>query len=465
MAAFLCDCATEELVACNQSFQSLLEESQEALLAEPRRWTSFLEPVEPDVFRQQTQSNLHGGEEWQHAQLIHREVERTPVRVMVKTIRWKQQTFFAAFIQDVSDELDREREWQRRVDEQKGRATTAISSSLRVYHLSEKIKWTPVITRDLLRLESEQDLFEHAAQLLTDEGGLNYREVTFLFLENNALNVAFSTRECDASAYRFDDVPQYRQFLERNVSIGESDEGVLLRLEMHDNLLGLCEVLPYEQEKAFFNGLGRISELQRDFLSALGDILSLLIANIRLSREIKWQSIIDPLTEVFNRRHFMERLHCEMERATRYERNISLIFIDLDRFKNINDDHGHLQGDQILKEIAVILAENFREADLVCRYGGDEFVVLLPETSAEEALAAGQKLVQSVSQHRFVDLKDATADFPVTGSVGVSTLSDGEDEDAFLHSADVALLNAKRLGKNQVASHSTSDLGAESGDE
>ena len=132
---------------------------------------------------------------------------------------------------------------------------------------------------------------------------------------------------------------------------------------------------------------------------------------------------------------------------------MSLIFIDLDGFKLINDEHGHLQGDQALKNIAGILGDIFRETDLVCRFGGDEFVVLLPETPVSMALQAGEKLVQAVGSQHFVNVKNATASFPVTVGVGVSTLSEGIDEDEFLHAADVALFKAKWLGKNHVASY------------
>ncbi len=227
----------------------------------------------------------------------------------------------------------------------------------------------------------------------------------------------------------------------------------MLRLESHGNLLGLCEVLPYEQEREFFEGLGKISELQRDFLAALGDILALLVDNIRLSREIKRQSISDPLTGTFNRRHFMERLHLELERAARYDRAVSLIFIDLDGLKDVNDIEGHLQGDQVLKEIGEILNQCFRETDVVCRYGGDEFVVLLPETHADRAMQVSEKLVQAVKNHPFVNIKDPMPTVWITVSAGVSTLTSECNEDDFLQAADVALFKAKRQGKNAVASY------------
>lgn len=455
--AFICESDSGRLVAANQRFLQLLNADLEALAETPVAWSSFLKPELSEVFRGLAESELEGGEmeiETELRTVRHEGAARhedVSVRIKVKALRWKQKAYCVGFVENREEELRREAELRRKINEQKGRALAAISSSLRVYHLSEKIKWTPIITRDLLRVDSQEDLFRDAVKLLTEEGSLNYREATFFLVDGDVLTVAFSTREWEEETFHLDERPSFRRFLDTNESIGDSENGILLRLESHGKLFGLCEVLPYEQEKEFFDGLGKISELQKDFLSALGDIMALLIDNIRLNQEIKKQSISDPLTGTFNRRFFMERLQSEMERALRYGRTLSVIFVDLDGFKEVNDIQGHLQGDQVLKEIGEILSTCFRENDIVCRYGGDEFVVLVPETGAEMALHAGEKLVQAVKNHQFTSITTPPQPVSVTVSVGVSTLSDRCSQDEFLQAADVALFKAKRQGKNGVA--------------
>lgn len=452
-AAFICECESGRFVACNQRFMELLQTDSDTLEHQHITWCSFLTTDAPEVSREILEFGLENGETQLDTKLRVPDKGEVPVRVLLKALRWKQGEYFVGYIEDLTLERRREAELRREIQEQKGRAVAAISSSLRVYHLSEKIKWTPIITRDLLRMDCQEDLFREAAKLLTEEGSLNYREATFFFVEDDVLRVVYSTRDGAEDSYRLDERPLFKDFLASERSVGESDEGILLRLDSHGNLLGLCEVLPYEQEKEFFDGLGKISELQKDFLDALGDILALLVDNIRLSREIKRQSISDPLTSTFNRRYFMEQLHLELERATRYDRAVSLIFIDLDGFKEVNDIEGHLQGDQVLKEIGEILNQCFRETDVVCRYGGDEFIVLLPETCVDMAIQASEKLVEAVKNHPFVNIKDPMATVSVTVSAGVSTLTSEYNEDDFLQAADVALFKAKRQGKNGVASY------------
>ncbi len=447
-AAFVCESESGRILACNQKFLELA--AIDAASPDIALWRDQL--IHFDSGDDLSSSRRADGA-WVEAHVQALSSPPVPVRVSETPLSWHQASYQLCFARDIRPEKMRDADWKRQVEEQKGRALTAIASSLRVYHLSEKIKWTPILTRDLLCLDNEQDLLRHAAELLTDDAGLNYQDVSFILARDDRLEVAFTTRDLASADLLSGREKVYRRFLEGESEIGETDEGILVRLELHGNLVGCCEVLPYEREKAFFDGLARMSELQSEFLAALGDILSLLLANMRLQGEIRRQSVIDPLTETFNRRHFMERLRSEMERAARYDREISLVFVDLDGFKYVNDEFGHLHGDYVLKEIASILMEIFREVDSVCRYGGDEFVILLPETGQEMARQAASKLVDAVASHSFIDLNDSSKSLPITVSVGVSTRSSPVSQDEFLHAADLALLKAKRQGKNQVASH------------
>jgi diguanylate cyclase (GGDEF)-like protein len=165
--------------------------------------------------------------------------------------------------------------------------------------------------------------------------------------------------------------------------------------------------------------------------------------------ELTRNALIDPLTGLGNRRQFDARLAEEVARARRYTEPLSLVMIDLDRFKDINDKHGHVVGDSVLSAVGVLLAESLRTADLACRYGGDEFSVILPETSKTEAWVVAEKL-RSELHDLVVQAKDGTA-IPVYASLGVAAYS-AEHEGAvnLLEAADAALYRAKHSGRDRV---------------
>lgn len=152
----------------------------------------------------------------------------------------------------------------------------------------------------------------------------------------------------------------------------------------------------------------------------------------------------DPLTELYNRRYLHERLQHELLHVRR-GRDVSLLMLDLDGFKQVNDLHGHLMGDELLRRIAQALRETVRETDIVGRYGGDELAVLLPDTALDDALTAAQRLVESV---REVGMTFA-ANAPVTASVGIAVATRDDDASELVKRADEATYRAKREGGDQ----------------
>ncbi len=158
--------------------------------------------------------------------------------------------------------------------------------------------------------------------------------------------------------------------------------------------------------------------------------------------KINEQSITDPLTGLRNRRAFLERLHEETERATRYGSPLSLAMVDVDHFKMLNDTHGHPVGDAALQQIGQVLRSQSRTTDLVARYGGEEFVIILPATDLDGAQVLGERFRRSVEQARSCDL-------PLTVSVGVAELHTNSGDD-LVRDADIALYRAKADGRNCV---------------
>lgn len=159
----------------------------------------------------------------------------------------------------------------------------------------------------------------------------------------------------------------------------------------------------------------------------------------------------DPLTHVLNRRALMLRLSAELERARRYDSVVSMLLIDIDHFKNINDSHGHLVGDDVLREVARLLGAAVRSVDIVARYGGEEFVVVLPETALDGALVFAERIREQMAEHEFPEVGGRM--LRLTASIGVACYpSQGVDSvDGLIALADEALYRAKAGGRNRVA--------------
>jgi diguanylate cyclase (GGDEF)-like protein len=160
-------------------------------------------------------------------------------------------------------------------------------------------------------------------------------------------------------------------------------------------------------------------------------------------------TIIDGLTEAHNKRYFLEFLDRELARCARYQRPLSLVMFDLDHFKRINDNHGHLAGDFVLRELSRRLRSRIRKEELLARYGGEEFVVVLPEAGHQGAMDFAEQLRRLVERDPFVFEGET---IPLTISVGVATLESGDQLDAlqFIKLADENLYRAKRAGRNRV---------------
>lgn len=163
--------------------------------------------------------------------------------------------------------------------------------------------------------------------------------------------------------------------------------------------------------------------------------------------ELKTLSITDPLTEISNRRHFWSILENEFARSVRFKTPISCLMIDADHFKNINDEYGHLTGDMVLKEIAKIIKNCLRKVDTAARWGGEEFIVLLPETDKEHALNAASRILSEISGHTFAGIQRK-----ITISIGIASLPGPaiDTPEKLIEVSDSALYAAKANGRNRV---------------
>jgi diguanylate cyclase (GGDEF)-like protein len=168
---------------------------------------------------------------------------------------------------------------------------------------------------------------------------------------------------------------------------------------------------------------------------------------VRSQRRYQELSVTDSLTGLYNLRFLKSKLTSEMEHARRLEQPLSLIMLDLDDFKAYNDAHGHVEGDRLLLGVARVLKSAVREGDVACRYGGEEFTVLLPGSGLEAAMQVAERIRRGVEQLALWPRSEH--EVRVTVSLGVAKLQPGEDAQGFIHRADQALYQAKDQGKNQ----------------
>ncbi len=169
--------------------------------------------------------------------------------------------------------------------------------------------------------------------------------------------------------------------------------------------------------------------------------------NLLLFEEVKSLAIRDGLTGLYNYRYFWEMLNQQVGQSRRYGWPLSLLFLDLDDFKGVNDSWGHQVGDEVLKAVAAFLQQEVRQADLLCRYGGEEFVILLPQTTPEQALVMAERLRAGIAD---LPLDLSGRELRVTVSIGVAGLAEGADGAALVNAADRAMYRAKQAGKNRV---------------
>ena len=182
-------------------------------------------------------------------------------------------------------------------------------------------------------------------------------------------------------------------------------------------------------------------------------IATVVIKYLTISRDFDRQyqlATTDGLTELYNHRYFQEQMQMAVENAKRYESTFSLIILDIDLFKQFNDNYGHQSGDNVLRQVANILKKNVRATDIVCRYGGEEMSIILPNTSYDIAVTIAQKLCDIVAHERFILTNNRESNVTISLGVAAYGEQDGITSTDVIAAADRRLYNAKNNGRNRV---------------
>ncbi len=198
----------------------------------------------------------------------------------------------------------------------------------------------------------------------------------------------------------------------------------------------------------------KFTPIDLKLLTTITDFAAIAIERAYYHAGLKKMANIDPLTEVYNRRYFQFYLTKEIERSKRSGEKLSLLFIDIDKFKSINDIYGHVAGDKVLQQTAAVLRESARSADLIFRYGGDEFIILLPGTAVEDAKLLEHRITENIRN------KKALVRFNLGLSIGIHEAS-GESHDELLQFVDKKMYMKKLLRKEQEVDDLAANISSE----
>jgi diguanylate cyclase (GGDEF)-like protein len=230
-----------------------------------------------------------------------------------------------------------------------------------------------------------------------------------------------------------------------NVDLEQGSSHLCIPMIAHGESLGVIHI----EVAAKVGQPDRTDKRKQAFAVRLGEQISLVLANLRLRETLKYQSVRDPLTGLFNRRHMEESLQRELCRAARHEAQVPVLMMDLDHFKQFNDSYGHAAGDILLREFSSIMTAQIRGSDIACRYGGEEFLAILVDATLDDALLRAQILREQVRDMR---VRNGSEVFRrVTVSIGVAAFPDhGTSISQILNAADKALYAAKGGGRDRV---------------
>lgn len=218
----------------------------------------------------------------------------------------------------------------------------------------------------------------------------------------------------------------------------QSETFLSVPIELKDHLLGMINVSHKKGKQ------GEVfTDLDLKILFMIVRQVRIAMENAKLFRELKYISTTDSLTGLYNHRYFIQTLDYEIERSKRYDRKLSLLMIDIDQLKAYNDTFGHLDGDKLIKSIANVLKQNVRTTDVVCRYGGDEFAVILPETDLKQSRMTAENIRKKVTE---LSLKQ-----PSGISIGIAESNTNMSRHDLIQRADAHLYKAKHQGRNQIS--------------
>jgi diguanylate cyclase (GGDEF)-like protein/PAS domain S-box-containing protein len=452
--AFILHLRSGGFVDVNQPFSSCFSYSREQLLDGSVRAAELIGEGERDLFRIAQRFPDRLPDERFIVKCTDRVGRSFPGEVSIRACDVDGEQLVYGSVEDISDRADAELELEDQLD-------AAIQANKQVRTLMDKMRNITGVTSELLTVRHEVGILTRARSILCNRNGMNFEDVEFYKLNQSseAIKQPFTDEEKDP-------IPLTESHPAVRIVTGESDfvqqepDLVFLPLQGSDERFGAMAIRLTSDERSLMEANQHVWKGFRETLSILANLIGLMIHNCRLADRERNASIHDSLTGVYNRRFLNKTLEQEVDRAKRYDYPLSLMIVDADNFKEINDTFGHQEGDRIIQQIARTLEQSSRESDVLCRFGGDEFSLILPSTNGEDAERLAHRIEERFEDATFtVNVQDgAVEEISVRVSIGISTLSEldgGDDPEALdetdlLRIADRSMFQAKESDQTRI---------------
>jgi diguanylate cyclase (GGDEF)-like protein/PAS domain S-box-containing protein len=451
---YLLDVEGTRYLRVNPAFESLTGYSREDLEGGRVRPEDLILPEDRGVLEAKKAARKDAPTDRYEIRIRTREGAVKQLEISVHLLTVHGRTVVLGSSRDITARKRLEERLKEEIDLQKKRTFEAAKATVRIYQLTEKIRNVPRMTAALLDAPDESALLARAVETLVDPRGLHYARASILLAEGDALVLkeCRPAGACRKTSYPLSGKSRYAAVArEGRTYVGNRGE-FWVPLRSRSEVLGVMEVCFDKEEKVLFDDSETVRTSQEDILRTLAHTVGLMIENLRLLKKIQMQSILDPLTQTYNRRHFDQKLAEEVRRSLRYGRSLNLLMMDVDYFKEINDTWGHPVGDRVLEALGGLFKGTSRDLDVVCRYGGDEFAILLPETDGPAGVVRAERLRVMIEDTAFDNPAAPGKPLKITISLGAADIRDaGLTPGDLVRAADDALYRSKREGRNRVS--------------
>ena len=465
---YVLDPDSDVFVKVNPAMCELLGYTREQLVEarRPVSTTSLIHPTDRDVVVNHRNAMQEAGDSGvTRFRIMRPDGEVRYLEVRFTLVRYMGRLVQVGSARDVSEQvklevkLRNESEFNRELtlaaqqsakDAQR-KSLEVLEANTRVGALSEVLRAIPVLTKRLLEIEDINEVFKETALTMVNDAQFSSCAVLMKDAEDK-LEVRYANPFRTTTSIRVKETPEMLKILKGEEDLVVDAQGThFAAIRVGATLRGVLQVGLPKNLQRFYAGHKPIQQSIRDLVSTIADFLGVVISDHELLERVRQQSRMDKLTGLYNRRVFDEELSAEFKRALRYERDLTLIIMDIDNFRDFNNTYGHQQGDAVLEVIGDVLATSFRDLDTVCRYGGEEMCVILPETVGEAARAKAEQIRRKISELEIPKVESPGEFLRVTMSIGVACLTKATtNEEQLLRQADRALYWCKHNGKNQV---------------